>query len=75
MSPAEKSTGRIKSKYEGPWFLMPRPCKDPDKFEAPLKEHLLGKTNVDCTFSWGPPGFNISIRPMTNTAAMTHKGK
>jgi hypothetical protein len=68
---AGKSTGRIKFQHENEWFLIPRPREDPDKFEAPLKEHALGKTNVNCTFLWGPSGFSISIRPITNTAAIT----
>jgi hypothetical protein len=54
--------------------LIPRPSEDPDKFEGPLKEHILGKTNVEWTFLWGSSGFHIFFRSITNTAAITPQG-
>jgi hypothetical protein len=71
---AGRSTGRIKFIHEGHSFLIPRPSEDPDKFEGPLKEHILGKTNVEWTFLWGSSGFHIFFRSITNTAAITPQG-
>ena len=46
---------KLKFKHQGQWFWLP------PAWDAEIREHVFGKTNVDCTFRWGPSGFVCSI--------------
>jgi hypothetical protein len=51
---------KLKFKYKGQWFWLP------PAWEAEIRKHVFGKTNVDCTFRWGPSGFVCSIDHTTD---------
>jgi hypothetical protein len=51
---------RLKFKYNGQWFWLP------SAWEAEIKEHVFGKTDVVCIFRWGASGFVCSIHPTSN---------
>jgi hypothetical protein len=55
-------TEKLKFKYKGQYFWMPSAC------EAYIREHVFGKTYVNCTFRWGPSGFVCAIDATTDDA-------
>jgi hypothetical protein len=48
-------TQRVKFRFKDQWVWLPK------KHEAFIREHVLNKPNVDCTFQWGPSGFVCAI--------------
>jgi len=45
----------IKFKFRGMWFRLPK------KWEALVREHVLGRTNISCPFRWGALGFVCAV--------------
>jgi hypothetical protein len=58
----QNRTEKLKFKFKGQWFWLPK------KWEALVREHVLGRTNVNCTFRWGPSGFVCAVEDTTDAA-------